>query len=101
MLKEVVDQQDDYGAAFEALAKLLFKKAKRDPEYVSECKNTITRWSELCNIDSLPEINYMLGALAYISGNAEVALREFELFMSKTDADSKKKKLNLNLKYQL
>tara|TARA_B100000780_G_scaffold278210_1_gene251007 strand:+ start:260 stop:2323 length:2064 start_codon:yes stop_codon:yes gene_type:complete len=97
MLKEVVDQQDDYGAAFEALAKLLFKKAKRDPEYVSECKNTITRWSELCNIDSLPEINYMLGALAYISGNAEVALREFELFMSKTDADSKKKKLNSSL----
>ena len=89
MLREVVDEQEDFGAAYEALAKLLFKKAKGDLEFTSECQVAISKWGELCENDyNFAEANYMRGALAYIAGVADVALQEFELFISKTDDGS-------------
>ena len=98
MLREVVDEQGDFGAAYEALAKLLFKKAKGDLEFTSECQAAISKWDELCESDNdFAEANYMLGALAYISGDADVALSEFELFISKTDEGSNKEELKSSL----
>jgi outer membrane protein OmpA-like peptidoglycan-associated protein len=98
MLLEVVDEQDDFGSAYSALAKLLFKKAKGDLEVRSECQAAISKWCELCKSDNdFAEANYMLGALAYIAGDADVALSEFELFISKTDEGSKKEVLKSSL----
>ena len=98
MLREVVDEQGDFGAAYEALAKLLFKKAKGDLEFTSECQAAIYKWGELCESDNdFAEANYMLGALAYISGDVDVALSEFELFIAKTDEESKKELLKSSL----
>jgi outer membrane protein OmpA-like peptidoglycan-associated protein len=86
MLKEVVDQQDDFGAAYESLVALLFKKAKRNQEYHSECRSAIDSWIELCGDRSLA--HYMLGALAFISGDANIALVEFEEFIKQTDEEA-------------
>lgn len=98
MLREVVDVQDDFGAAYEALAKLLFKKAKRDLEFASECQVAISKWGEFCeNDDNFAEAKYMLGAIAYISGIPDVALSEFELFISKTDEGSNDGELKSSL----
>ena len=90
MLRDVVDEQSDFGGAYEALAKLLFKKAKGDLEFTSECQAAISKWVELCeSVNDFAEANYMLGALAYIAGDSDVSLSEFELFISKTDGASK------------
>ena len=98
MLREVVDEHDDFGAAYEALAKLLFKKAKGDLEFANECQVAISKWGELCESDNnFAEANYMLGAIAYISGVSDVALSEFELFISKTDKGSKNGELKSSL----
>ena len=98
MLQEIVDQQDDFGAAHGALAKLLFKKAKRDREFVSECQGAIYKWRELCtSYNHFAEANYMLGALSYISGEVVVALSEFEMFLSKTDEAANNEELKSSL----
>ena len=98
MLREVVDEQEDFGAAYEALAKLLYKKAKGDLEFTSECQVAISKWGELCENDyNFAEANYMRGALAYIAGVADVALQEFELFISKTDDGSNDGELKSSL----
>ena len=98
MLRDVVEQQDDFGAAFEALAKLLFRKAERKKEYISECRAAIKSWGDLCTGDNdFAEINYMLGVLFYVSGEAKNAMAEFELVLSKTDNDANSGNLKSSL----
>ena len=87
MLKEVVDRQDDFGAAYESLVKLLFKKAKRNKVFSSECRSAIDNWVELCGDN--PLAHYMLGALAFISGDANMAVIEFDEFIIQTDEEAK------------
>ena len=88
MLREVVDQQSDFGLGYESLVRLLFKKAKTNSEYATECISAINSWIEICGDRS--DAHYMLGALAFISGDASVAIVEFEEFISQTDAASEK-----------
>ena len=98
MLRDVVEQQDDFGAAFEALAKLLFRKAEREREYISECREAIKSWGDLCSGDNdFVEINYMLGVLLYVSGEAKEAMEEFEMVLSKTDNDANSGNLKSSL----
>ena len=66
MLKEVVNRQDDFGAAYEALVGFLFKQAQKDREFSGECIAATANWIELCGDQS--EAHYILGALAFISG---------------------------------
>ena len=98
MLRDVVEQQDDFGAAFEALAKLLFRKAEREREYISECREAIKSWGNLCSGDNdFAEINYMLGVLLYVSGEAKEAMVEFEMVVSKTENDANSGNLKSSL----
>jgi len=72
ILREVVDRQNDFGAAYEALAGLLFKQAKKDREFSDECIAATANWVKLCGDQS--EAHYILGALAFVSGDASSAL---------------------------
>ncbi|PCJ80490.1 MAG: hypothetical protein COA49_08445 [Bacteroidetes bacterium] len=97
LLYEAIEIQDDYGetfgVAYEAISKLLFKSAKRNTELVSECRIAIEQWTSACANDinnEFPEANYMLGVLAFISGETEVALNEFELFLELTETNENK-----------
>ena len=92
ILREVVDRQYDFGAAYEALAGLLFKQAKKDREFSGECIAATASWVELCG--DQPDANYILGALAFVSGDASSALIEFEAFISKTDKDAENETLS-------
>jgi outer membrane protein OmpA-like peptidoglycan-associated protein/tetratricopeptide (TPR) repeat protein len=87
-LRAAVDLQDDYGLAFELLAKQLFKLSKRDSEYSYECKAATHKWRELCENHS-SEAYYILGALAYMANDSENALLEFEKFMERSEGSEK------------
>ena len=75
MLKEVVDRQDDFGAAYEALVRAFIQTGKKRPRIsqTNACGNA--NWIELCRRSA--EAHYILGALAFISGDASTALVEF------------------------
>jgi outer membrane protein OmpA-like peptidoglycan-associated protein len=92
ILKEVVDRQNDFGAAYEALVGLLFKQAKKDREVSGECIAATAIWIELCGDQS--EAHYILGALAFISGDASSALVEFEKFIAQTDEEAENEMLS-------
>ena len=92
ILKEVVDRQNDFGAAYEALVGLLFKQAKKDREFSGECIAATAIWIELCGDQS--EAHYILGALAFISGDASSALVEFEKFIAQTDEEAENEMLS-------
>ena len=89
-LREAIDHQDDYSQAYELLATLLFKKCRRDIEYISECRSTTLKWMELCENHS-SEAYYILGALAYMESNPHEALDQFNFFLSQTtDSETSK-----------
>jgi outer membrane protein OmpA-like peptidoglycan-associated protein len=92
MLNEVVDRQNDFGAAYEALVGFLFKQAKKDREFIDECRAATANWIELCGDQS--EANYILGVLAFISGDASSALVEFEKFIAQTDEEAENEMLS-------
>ena len=92
MLKEVVDRQNDFGAAYEALVGLLFIQAKKDREFSDECRAATANWIELCGDQS--EAHYILGALAFISGEASSALVDFEKFIAQTDEEAENEMLS-------
>ena len=91
-LREAIDHQDNYGQAIELLASLLFKQSKRNPEYISECRATISKWIEVCEAHG-SEADYMLGVLAYMESDTHEALEYFESFLEKS-VDDESYKIN-------
>lgn len=92
ILREVVDRQNDFGAAYEALVGFLFKQAKKDRASSDECIAATANWIELCGEQA--EAHYILGALAFISGDASTALVEFAAFIAKTDEEAENETLS-------
>jgi outer membrane protein OmpA-like peptidoglycan-associated protein/Tol biopolymer transport system component len=84
LLREVIDIQDDWANAHEELGRNLFKLAKRDTEYIGECVNAIHKWMELCENYSC-DAHYLLGAAALMRGENKLVIREFELFIEKSN----------------
>ena len=88
LLREVVDIQDDWAEAHEELGRQLFKLAKRDTEYLGECMTALHKWMELCDNYSC-DAHYLLGAAALMRGENQLVIREFDLFIEKSnDNDS-------------
>ena len=97
LLNESIEIQADFGEefgrAYEALSKQLFKLARRDPSFISECRTNTQTWLSICegstssNDAFIAEGHYMLGVLEFLSGNAEIAVIELESFIQATELD--------------